>query len=193
MQIPSLTFGKTLFADNAESLRETLENAVRQGVNLKSANLTFANLEGANLEGANLTFAKLKDANLKGANLEFANLKDANLEGANLEGANLPILSTIEEMPIRKMICEKVCESPDRLEMSTWHTCDTVHCIAGWTVVLHPAGRIMEALLGTPTAAALILWKCEGEVPNFYASNEQAMTWLKSEKTWKELFGGEKK
>src|SRR5205807_347706 len=27
-----------------------------------------------------------------------------------------------------------------KLNMSTWHSCDTVHCEAGWTVHLHPDG-----------------------------------------------------
>jgi len=111
--------------------------------------------------------------------IEAANLKGANLEGANLEGANLPILDTIQKMPMRSLICAEVCAAPEKLEMATWHTCDTVHCIAGWAIVLHPKGKELESRIGTSAAAALILWKCESEIPDFNSSNEEAMEWLR--------------
>ena len=62
------------------TIKKTLEEAVKEG----------ANLYGANLEGANLY----------GANLRGANLEDANLEGANLRGAYLYITDyNLEEIP----------------------------------------------------------------------------------------------
>jgi uncharacterized protein YjbI with pentapeptide repeats len=57
--------------------------------NLRSANLRSADLRGANLNSANLSGANLRDANLSGANLSFADLYGANLSFANLSGANL--------------------------------------------------------------------------------------------------------
>src|SRR2546429_369256 len=27
------------------------------------------------------------------------------------------------------------------LEMSTWHKCETTHCVGGWTVTLTPGGK----------------------------------------------------
>ena len=66
-----------------------LRGANLGGANLGDANLGDANLGGANLGGANLGDAKLGDANLGGAYLEDANLGGANLEGAYLEGAYL--------------------------------------------------------------------------------------------------------
>jgi len=82
--------GSILFSLEKEdnTIRHTLEQAVKEGANLEGANLRGANLEGANLEGANLEGANLRGANLRGANLEGANLRGANLRGANLEGAN---------------------------------------------------------------------------------------------------------
>ena len=78
-----------LFSLETESLKLTLEAAVKAKVSLYGAYLYGAYLEGANLEGANLEGANLKGAYLEGANLEGANLAGANLAGANLEGANL--------------------------------------------------------------------------------------------------------
>ena len=80
IQIKSI-WGDVLFEyekDN-NTIKDTLEEAVKQG----------ANLDGANLDGANLTRANLYGANLYGANLDGANLDGANLDGANLDGANL--------------------------------------------------------------------------------------------------------
>jgi len=83
--------GSVLFEYEKEdnTLKETVEKAIKEGAYLEGANLEGANLEGAYLEGANLEGANLEGANLRGAYLEGANLEGANLRGANLEGANL--------------------------------------------------------------------------------------------------------
>ena len=83
--------GSILFEYEKEdnTLKKTVEEAVREGANLEGANLGGANLVGAYLRGANLEEANLKGANLGGAYLEGANLVGAYLEGANLKGANL--------------------------------------------------------------------------------------------------------
>jgi uncharacterized protein YjbI with pentapeptide repeats len=71
------------------SLKITLQVAVKNGANLYGADLYGANLYGANLYGANLRGANLRGANLDGANLRGANLDGADLYGADLYGANL--------------------------------------------------------------------------------------------------------
>ena len=159
-----------------------LGEADLRGANLSEADLVGANLREANLVEANLVEADLRGADLRRADLREAELRGANLSGANLRGADLPALKQIEKAGIRAAICEKVCESHDTLEMSRWHTCETVHCIAGWTVTLHPQGRLLESIYGTSAAAALILHVCEGEVPDFHSNNETAMRWIKGEK-----------
>ena len=84
-------FGKVLFALEKENntIKDTLEEAVRNNANLEDANLRNANLYNANLEDANLRNADLRNANLYNANLEDANLRNANLEDANLRNADL--------------------------------------------------------------------------------------------------------
>ena len=84
-------FGKLLFEHEAEdnTIRKTLEEAVKNGANLRGANLRGANLGGANLGDAYLRDANLRDANLGDANLGGANLGDAYLRGAYLRGAYL--------------------------------------------------------------------------------------------------------
>ena len=84
-------FGKVLFALEKENntIKDTLEEAVRNNANLEGASLYNANLEGANLKNANLEGASLYNANLKNANLRNANLYNANLYNASLYNANL--------------------------------------------------------------------------------------------------------
>ena len=79
-------FGKVLFTYVNENV--TIKDAINQAVK-ENANLSDANLIGANLRGANLSYANLSYANLSYANLSDANLSDADLRGANLRGANL--------------------------------------------------------------------------------------------------------
>src|SRR5574344_531006 len=87
--------GKVLYSDDTcTTIKELVEKAVFNKINLidadlESANLICANLIDADLEGANLIDADLRGANLIGADLESANLIDADLRGANLIGANL--------------------------------------------------------------------------------------------------------
>ena len=89
-------FGNVLFEFSKENntIKDTVEEAVRRGANLYSADLRDANLRGADLSGADLSGADLsgadlRDAYLRGAYLSGADLRDANLYGANLYGANL--------------------------------------------------------------------------------------------------------
>ena len=98
IEIKNIFTGNVIFEYTKENntIKDTVEKAVINGIDLKGANLYRANLKGANLKGANLEGANLEEANLYranlyGANLEGANLEEANLKGANLKGATLPM------------------------------------------------------------------------------------------------------
>jgi len=91
--------GILLYSGDFESDKTCLEDAVKNNIKLKKANLRNANLRNANLRctdlwGANLRNANLRNANLRctdlrGADLRNANLRDADLRCADLWGANL--------------------------------------------------------------------------------------------------------
>ena len=83
--------GVVIFKHEAENntVKLTVEEAVKNDINLALADLGDAELEGADLEGANLRGANLRGANLKGAELTGANLSDADLREANFSMANL--------------------------------------------------------------------------------------------------------
>ena len=94
-------FGKVLFALEKENntIKETLEQAVKEnadlegadleGADLRNSDLRNADLEGADLEGADLRNADLRNADLRYADLINSNLRYADLEGANLRNSNL--------------------------------------------------------------------------------------------------------
>ena len=79
-------YGKVLFeyAKENNTIKETVIEAVINGVNLGCACLVGVDLSGVDLRGA-----ELHDADLRGANLINTRLDGANLSGANLDGANL--------------------------------------------------------------------------------------------------------
>ena len=96
IQIKTIT-GDLLFEfeDEDNSIRHTVEEAVRQNISLSGADLRGTNLANANLANANLRDANLANANLRDANLRDANLRDAYLEGADFRGAkNIPFMPT---------------------------------------------------------------------------------------------------
>ena len=96
IQIKSRVNDTVLFEHNCEnnSMRLTMELALKSGANLFYANLSgaslfYASLSGTDLSRANLYGANLSGASLSRANLSYANLSRANLSGTDLSGANL--------------------------------------------------------------------------------------------------------
>jgi hypothetical protein len=81
--------GSVLFSLKTETLKLTLEAAVKAETDLTGADLRGADLTGAYLRGAYLTGAYLTGAYLTGADLTGAYLTGAYLRGAYLTGAYL--------------------------------------------------------------------------------------------------------
>jgi hypothetical protein len=89
-------YGDVLFEyerDN-NTIKDTLIQAIKQGADLRSADLrsaylSDANLYGADLRSANLYGADLRSADLRSADLRSADLRSAYLYGADLRSANL--------------------------------------------------------------------------------------------------------
>ena len=93
IQIKSI-YGSILFEHSSENntIKETLERAIKENADLYNADLRSADLRSADLRSADLRSADLYNANLRSANLENANLRSANLYSAlNKELAYLPI------------------------------------------------------------------------------------------------------
>jgi hypothetical protein len=115
-------------------------------------------------------------ADLRGADLTRADLRGADLRGAVLTGAVLPPGVPVVPDLDRAILAE--IEAGGTLQMGDWHTCETAHCRAGWAITLAgAAGADLEAQVGPAAAGALIYAASRPNqpVPNFYASNDEAM------------------
>jgi hypothetical protein len=96
---------------------------------------------------------------------------------ANFEGAKLGDLTIKRDKTLIKQIAKIVLSDPMNLNMKIWHSCKTVHCIAGWAVTLHPDGKVLEDHFGTGNAASILLG---GDAyTHFYDSHEDALKYLK--------------
>ena len=103
-EIKSWRDGRVLFtAKGASDVREALEEARREGANLREANLEGANLRGAYLEGAYLEGAYLEEANLGGANLRRARWNGLVLSG--LPSGDLMLLPGKEDGWLLRIGC----------------------------------------------------------------------------------------
>ena len=101
IQIKSIS-GGILFEYEKEnnSIKDTLEEAIKSGINLSHANLCGADLSDAKLRYATLCYANLCGANLYIADLYHADLRYSNLSFANLCRADLSIAKNIPFIPL---------------------------------------------------------------------------------------------
>jgi len=177
----------------ANLTKADLSGANLSGADLHHIDLARANLTGANLSGANLSGADLRRAILTGANLTGANLTGVIISGAYLSSVNLarvdltgvlsaPRRLTPLEIPIVPDLDAAIhaqvygADAPGTLYMSQWHTCETTHCRAGWAIHLAgEAGRKLENVIGACAAGALIYHASTGRVPDFFASDADAL------------------
>jgi hypothetical protein len=154
----------------AEGRRADLSRA-----DLRRADLSGADLRDAELRRADLSGAELRDADLRRADLRGAVLRRVDLSGADLSGADLPQAPVVERLHER--LSEAVGEQGEHLCMSDWHhRCGTSHCRAGWAIMLAgDDGLALEASHGPATAAVLIYAVSTGMVPDFYATDHDAL------------------
>ena len=91
IEIKNRWTGKVLFEYEKENntVKDTLVEAVKNGADLRGADLRDADLHGAYLRDADLRDADLHGAYLRGADLCDADLRGADLCGADLHGADL--------------------------------------------------------------------------------------------------------
>ena len=160
-------------SDTTKGKRADLSGCDLSGCDLRGCDLRESDLSGCDLRGCDLRGCDLRDADLR-----FADLFHADLSGADLSGTQFPTVTPYFQLV--EKIAEQVDAQEGCLSMRKWHTCDTVHCLAGWAVTLHQEGKKLEDEIGISAAAALIFHASCGEVPDFYSDDETARAWLKS-------------
>ena len=94
IQIKNRYNDSVIFEGEFENLRQAVETAVKNKVNLSEATLGRANLRGVDQSGADLTGANLSRTNLSGADLGGANLRWADLENVR----NMPCFQIVPEI-----------------------------------------------------------------------------------------------
>ncbi len=148
-------------------------------------------------------FLALRDCDLRGADLRRASMLGAALERCDLSGADMSELRNYAAVRLTGCTLHRVVLGvpaplvPDldrrvwaeiqqgggagQLEMGHWHTCTTSHCRAGWAIHLAgSAGYALEQRIGAAAAGAFIYWKSVGYVPDFYATNDEALADLRA-------------
>ena len=164
----------------AYETRADLTGADLTDADLTRADLTRADLTDAVLTDAVLTGADLTDADLTRADLTRAVLTRADLTRADLTDAvGLPLPTPDEAAERIRAVAQAALASDNALHMSTWHKCETSHCIAGWAIHLAgPVGYVLEKAVGAPTAGLMLLG-VEAH-SHFYDDNATARAWLQS-------------
>ena len=137
------------------------------------ANLCGADLRGADFRDADFRYANLRDADFRYADLRYANLSEADLRDA----LGIPIA---EDAPARLLaVAHAALAAPDALEMGTWHTCETTHCICGWAE--HLGGPLAKLIIqqNGNAVGGLMLLGIDAHA-HFYVTNEKAREFLQS-------------
>lgn len=76
-------------------------------------------------------------------------------------------------------VAQAALATPAALCMSVWHTCDTVHCIAGWGIHLTGAtAYALEDRIGASSTGALLLGL--EAATHFHANLDVATEWLRT-------------
>ena len=89
MKILNRFNGSIIFKFECNTIKECVEEAIKNRANLSGADLSRADLSRADLSEANLSGADLSRADLSRADLNRANLRGANLSGASFLGEEL--------------------------------------------------------------------------------------------------------
>ena len=91
IHIKNIFTGNIIFELEKENntFKDTVEEAVKNKISLRSADLRYANLQSADLRSADLRYANMQSADLQYANMQSANLQSADLQYANMQSADL--------------------------------------------------------------------------------------------------------
>jgi hypothetical protein len=161
--------------------------------NLRDADFRYADLRDADFRYADLSEADLRDADLRGADFRYANLRDADFRYADLRYADFRYadlryadfrdalgIPIAEDAPARLLaVAHAALAAPDALEMGTWHTCETTHCICGWAE--HLGGPLAKLIIqqNGNAVGGLMLLGIDAHA-HFYVTNEKAREFLQS-------------
>jgi len=177
-EIKSRFSGRILFSLETESMKLCVEAAVKAGADLSHAYLSDADLSHADLSHADLSGAKHVSVGVVATDptqpYERKPSTEHRAEYAARYRERHPEVPVVEALDAK--LLQIIDSGAGNLNMSTWHTCETTHCRAGWAI--HLAGTVgaeLEARFGPQRAGAMIYRASTGRVPHFFASDERAL------------------
>jgi Leucine-rich repeat (LRR) protein len=200
LDVTGLASLKTLYLSNTQlTSLDVTGLASLETLDLNNTQLTSLDVTGlVSLETLDLNNTQLTSLDVTGLvslntlclnNTQLTSLDESflNLEGVQIggfSGANLKGFTHPFKVPVIPNIHKAVWNAvkDGNFDMDSWHSyCGTMHCRAGWVVVLAgEAGKALEAKIGTSAAAALIyLESGVPKIPDFHASNEDALADIK--------------
>ncbi len=93
MKIRNRYTGEVIFEDDAKTIRETVENAIKQKSDLRRSDLRGSDLSGSNLRGSDL----------RGSNLSWSDLRGSDLSWSKIEFFNFPSIRTISAIRLHDL------------------------------------------------------------------------------------------
>jgi hypothetical protein len=160
-----------------------LRGAYMRGADMGSVDLRGVDLRGVDLRGADMGSVDLRGVYLGGVDLRGAYMGGVDLRGVDLRGVDLRGADILKIKNIDAAILAAIDARGNELRMSSWHTCDTTHCRAGWAIHLAgDAGYKLEKVVGSAAAGALIYAASRPDkpVPDFIASDAVALADLRA-------------
>jgi hypothetical protein len=160
-----------------------LRGAYMRGADMGSVDLRGVDLRGVDLRGADMGSVDLRGVYLGGVDLRGAYMGGVDLRGVDLRGVYLGGAYILKIKNIDAAILAAIDARGNELRMSSWHTCGTTHCRAGWAIHLAgDAGYKLEKVVGSSAAGALIYAASRPDkpVPDFIASDAVALADLRA-------------
>ena len=111
IEIKNRYTNEVIFTHECEdnTIKKTVEEALKNNADLSDADLWNANLSNADLSNADLRNANLSNADLSNADLSNADLWNADLSNANLRNANLENAKNLDKTVKLPMYCKWTC------------------------------------------------------------------------------------
>lgn len=158
-----------------------------RGVDLSYCDFYGCDFFGVNLRGADLTGTQFKNCRVTGMDITGANLCGLCFGSVSETGKKVfcfpegvvglpdaPVVPALEEQIYQRIVRAREEGKECPLLMEQWHTCKTVHCLAGWAVFLAGSeGWQLERKTHAALAGALIYQKSCGFVPDFFEMDTQ--------------------
>ncbi|NQZ13826.1 MAG: pentapeptide repeat-containing protein [Alphaproteobacteria bacterium] len=153
MRILSVS-GETLFKSSFITIKESVEEAVSEGVDLSNVNLRRVDLSGANLDMAKMSYACLWGADLTNTNFSDANLDHADMRTCILKDTCLSH-TTCKEARLHgayfsKTLINGADFSRAEFSCSSVFTCDLQEAYSLKGAIYHHHGEVECALSEAP-------------------------------------------